>query len=435
MSDLVASQSRKHRQPGAGLPEEVLRRVFTAVRNGEAGVKDTLSLMVVCRRFSASKFTHLTSNSMLMVVQALAEDVLLCSVAITSLEQLQNFELRLRKPTLPYRSPVTSSGSMVRSLDIDGFVDEIPWDTFTVEADKLAELMDWTASVTSVIVLLPLLQHFALRQFHASRGHIACLRSVTQGQLTSLDIALCFDYKLSSGVMLSINSLQCLKHLKLTLPNTDLNGSASFPSSEATLIIPSVITFDFKGPNVSPDSCYAWISRCRFNVSCTLLLDLRQTWDEEDIPLLFPFFDAHHFRSVTLHTDYKVLEALASRLTQVDCLHLPDAESAYALLSFAGRMPNHLTVNACNHGMQISEDFWEFLELIPSHFVGKRTTTTLCVTISGDNHTSRPFLWSDGATVNYAAFIGQLLTEAARLYKEGVIIEDGDGRDIKHIID
>jgi hypothetical protein len=435
MFDLVASQSRKHRQPGAGLPEDVLRRVFTAVRNGEAGVKNTLSLMVVYRRFAVSKFTHLMSKSMLMVVQTLAEDVLLCSVAITSLEQLQSFELRLRKPTLPYRSTIVQSGCMVRSLEIAGFVNKLSHAPWEVSADKLAELVDWTASVTSVTALLPLLQHFALRQFHASRGHIACLRSVTQGQLTSLDISLCFDYNLSSGVMISINSLECLKHLKLTLPNTGLNGSASFPSSEAALIISSVITFDFRGPEIPPESCYAWISQCRFNVSCALLLDLRQTWDEEDIALLFTFFDAHHFRSVTLHTDDKVLEALASRLAQVNCLHLPDEGSAYALLSFAGRMPKHLIVNACNHGMQISEDFWEFLQLIPSHLIRGRTTTTLCVTISGDNHTSRPFLWSDGATANYAAFIGRLLTEAVRLYKEGVIIEDGDGRDIKHIID
>jgi hypothetical protein len=100
-------------------------------------------------------------------------------------------------------------------------------------------------------------------------------------------------------------------------------------------------------------------------------------------------------------------------------------------------MLKHLTVNACHYDMQISDSFWEFLQLIPIQVSRGHTTTTLCVNIDGDGYkrTGRPFLGSDGATKKYRAFIGRLLTEAARLYKEGVIIEDGDGRDIKHIID
>jgi hypothetical protein len=372
-----------------------------------------------------------------MVVQTLAEDVLLHSVAIKSLEQLQNFELRLRKSTLPYRSPVTSSGCMIRSLDIDGFVDEIAWDTSTIADDKLAELMNWIDSVTSVICVLPLLRHFSLHELYATRGHIICLRLATQGQLTSLDITLWFDYNLSSGVFQCINSLERLKHLKLTIED---NASQDFPSSETALNIPSVITFELSSENISVSSYFEWISRCRFNVCCSVSFDIYSPLDTNIIPLLFPFFDAHQPRSVTLTTAVEVIEALAPRLSKVERLHLPFSgpESAYAFLTSAGRMPKHLTVdvNVCNYnGLQISKSFWKFLQLIPSRVSREHTTTKLCITITGADDTSRPFLWSDGATAKYGAFIGRLLTEAARIYEEGVIIEDGDGRDIKHIID
>jgi hypothetical protein len=369
-----------------------------------------------------------------MVVQTVAEDVLLHSVTITSLEQLQNFELRLRKPTLPYRSPVTSSGSMVRSLDIDGFVDEIPWDTPTVEADKLAELMDWVDSVTSVIGVLPLLRHFALHGLYATRSHIMCLRLATQGQLTSLDIKLCFDWNLSSGVLQSMNSLARLERLKITIEDSRYVDYEIFPSSEAALIIPTVITFDLTSDNFD-GPYYAWIGCCRFNVSCSILLNIFEPWDADDTPLLFPFFDAHQSRSVNLRTADSVVAALASRLVKVDRLALILDNAPYALLTSAGRMPKHLTVNACTHDRQISEKFWEFLQLIPSQVSGGHTATTLSVNIDGDGYkrAGRPFLWSDGATKKYRAFIGRLLTEAARLYKEGVIIQDGDGRDIELI--
>jgi hypothetical protein len=206
MSASIVDQSRKHRKRGTELPEEVLRRVFTAVCDGVGGEDDILSLMMVCRHFAVSVFTLLTSRAVLMVVQTLAEDVLLHSVVITSLAQLQDFEARLRKPTLPYRSPVISSGLIVRSLEIHQFDDDL-LHTLTLSAEARAKLMDWNTSVTSVIALLPLLQHFALCKFYATRGHITCLRAATQGHLTSLDITLWFDYNLSSGVFQSINSL------------------------------------------------------------------------------------------------------------------------------------------------------------------------------------------------------------------------------------
>jgi hypothetical protein len=58
MSALIVRKSRKRRKRGAELPEEVLRRVFTAGRNRDAGTKDLLSLMAVCRRFAVSTTTR-----------------------------------------------------------------------------------------------------------------------------------------------------------------------------------------------------------------------------------------------------------------------------------------------------------------------------------------------------------------------------------------
>jgi hypothetical protein len=226
-----------------------------------------------------------------------------------------------------------------------------------------------------------------------------------------------------------------LKRLNITIKDS---ASDDFPSSETALNIPSVITFELSSGNVSVSSYFEWIGRCRFHASCSVSLDIFSPSDTNITPLLFPFFDAHQPRSVTLTTAADVVEALASRLSKVERLHLPfkGSESAYAFLTSAGRMPKYLTVDACDHGMHISKSFWKFLQLIPSRVSREHTTTTtLCVTITGADHTSRPFLWSDGATTKYGAFIGKLLTEAARIYGEGVIIEDGDGRDIKHIID
>jgi hypothetical protein len=59
MSASAVRKSRKRRERGAELPEEVLRRVFTDVRNRDAGTKDLLSLMVVCRRFAVSTLIRL----------------------------------------------------------------------------------------------------------------------------------------------------------------------------------------------------------------------------------------------------------------------------------------------------------------------------------------------------------------------------------------
>jgi hypothetical protein len=421
-----------------GLPEEVLERIFTEVRSYTNGIKTLLSLMVSCREFSVSSRVCLHVCLSSTTTQAVAERVMLRSVTVSSIAQLQSLERKLLAPSLQQR-PDIRSGDLVRALVIHGDENALPDDPNANEfATKLEALTHWTTSIISTLAALPMLKRATLTNMHTTRGHLYCLRLATQGWLTSLDITASFEQGQSAGVFAAINRFPRLEELRINLYRSEWPSSADMSQLEPPLQLSKVMFFDLTGPSRATTAFCDWVGRCRFHPNSKARLGYIFPDQVADTRRLGDFFDGHNFSSIDLDTDKHVLAALASCLVSIERVRLIGASSPIVLLHGPKRLPSHLIIDTQEGAGQTKDeaesDMWSFLSALPSG-IEQEGRIVIQVDIGEYWGPTRLFLWSDGGNIERRAFIGQMVTEAARLYKHDIIIQDGEGRDIKHIVD
>jgi hypothetical protein len=421
-----------------GLPEEVLERIFTEVRSYTNGIKTLLSLMVSCREFSVSSRVCLHVCLGSTTTQAVAERVMLRLVTVSSIAQLQSLESKLLTPSRQQR-PGVRSGDLVRALVIHGDENALPDDPNADDfVTKLEALTHWTTSIISTLAALPMLKRATLRNMFTTRGHLHCLRLATQGWLTSLDIAVSLEQGQSAGVCVAINRLPRLEKLRINLDRSEWPSSKNMSQLESPLQLSKVMFFDLSGPSCATKAFCDWVGRCRFHPNCNVRFEYIYTDQPADTLRLGDFFDAHRLSSIELDTDKHVLTALASRLVSIECVRLIGANAPIELLRGPKRLPSHLIIDTQDEAGQTKDegerDMWNFLSALPSG-IEQEGRIIIQVDIGEYRDPTRLFLWSDGGNIERRAFIGQMVTEAARLYKHDIILQDGEGRDIKHIVD
>jgi hypothetical protein len=423
-----------------GLPEEVLERIFTEVRSYTNGIKTLLGLMVSCREFSVSSRVCLHVCLGSTTTQAVAERVMLRSVTVSSIAQLQSFERKLLAPSLQHR-PDVRSGDLVRALVIHGNENALPDDPNANDfATKLEALTHWTTSIISTLAAVPMLKQAALHDMHTTRGHLSCLRLATQGRLTSLDITLSFTQGRSAGACAAINHFPQLEELRINLHGTAWRKSANASELESPLLLSNVKFFDVQGPSHSTGSFCDWVGHCRFHSSCSLRFNIMNPSHLSDTLRLCSFFDAHQFSTIELDVGNVVLQTLATRIASFKHVRLVGSNLPFELLRGPKCLPSHLIVDTQPDFAQTKDegesDMWSFLSALPSG-IEQEGRIIIQVDISEYQDPTCLFLWSDGGNIDirHRAFIGQMVTEAARLYKHDIIIQDGEGRDIKHIVD
>jgi hypothetical protein len=418
------------------LPDEVLERVFTEIRDhdNDADTKTLLSLMLSCRQFAVSSKVRLPMWFDSTTAQAVAEEVILRSVTVSSLLQMQNLETKLLKLT-SYRRPRVRAGDLVRALTIFGNDHGLPDDP---TANGWALKLKISTYMIFILAALPMLKSASLQNSPATRGHISHLRLANQGRLRSLDITFSFDQGQSTGVCAAINHLSHLEELKIRINPSEWFYIAYMFEPETPLQLSNVRYFDLTGPCESTDVFCDWLGRCRFHSSCSVLLWLMDPSQLSDMLRLGDFFDAHQFSAIELDVEDDVVQALATRLVSINHVRLVGAALPIQLLQTAERLPRHLVVDRTGVGDQTEAEaesmLWEFFSALPSS-LKQEHKTVIQVDIAEYRQPDRLFLWADGAKMCSTAFIGQMVMEAVRLYKHGIIIQDGEGCDVKHMLD
>jgi hypothetical protein len=300
----------------------------------------------------------------------------------------------------------------------------------------------WTGSLIDILIASPFLQFFALDVVPMTLAVIECLAPQSPGCLTSLKFRVNFDRERPDGVIAHVNQLQALEHLDITFDesiNHELDVEI-FEGLEA-LTLPGVRRFawhsDFMG---EADADY--LARCRVHPACSIFIE-RFEYESDVSTNLAPFFAAHSFTSAALHLTEDTLAGLASAIVAIDLVKLLFGPPPKELLQ-CGRLPAQLKINIeLDNDEDEEEDdteyrldrFWNFLSAIPPLSARGSRVTELSIIIRARlnnpfNYTGREFRWSDITNERYADFIEQLATEATRLYKEGLVIVDGTGRNV-----
>jgi hypothetical protein len=351
---------------------------------------------------------------------------MLHSVILKSLAQLRAFERKVARRFVPTTNPNVESGRLVRVLSIEANHD-------LNEDDE----MEWLKAIVSILAVLPLLRGFTLTRISVPRWSLVSIPPPPTGHLTSLAIEIGRD----PSVLSHINQLKTLQSLSIDYwyyqDSVPVLDTLMFVEA---LILPAVTEARMEASDYNANIAFVpYIARCRFHPLCRVCLDLCEAQQDQS-DMLAQFFDAHTFNHITLLLDWQMLVALAEKIVTVETVQLP-WDSTPPEIFMQNRLPAHLCVTVHIDGDVEDPDvnidhFWQCLRSIQPLARRDSRLTTLSIWTSLDylNPTeARKFLWSDGLREDYAAFIGGLTVEAARLYKEGVIIVDGNGRNITQL--
>jgi hypothetical protein len=285
--------------------------------------------------------------------------------------------------------------------------------------------------------VLPLLRGFTLTRISVPRWSLVSIPPPPTGHLTTLAICVGPD----PSVLSHINQLKTLQSISIEYSyyKNDFTIVNTLVTTDAlTLLTVTEARLYASGCNAN-DALVPYVARCRFHPLCRVCLDLCDA-DEDLSDMLAQFFDVHTLNHVTLLLTNKMLTALAERIVAIETVQLPWDTTPHDVFMHT-RLPSRLavTVNLDAHAEDPDgniEYFWQSLRRIqPLARRDSRLTTLSIWTSLNFLHPTeaRKFLWSDGLHEDYAAFIGGLTVEAARLYKEGVIIVDGNGRNITQL--
>jgi hypothetical protein len=416
------------------LPDELLEKTFDEVRRAKEGSRAVHSMLTVCRRTSVSLAVgFLSSASLIVVAKRIAEQTMLHSVQIETLQQLELFACKVARRPMTYDSPAGQPGRHVRNFCILGGPLRVWCD------DKLQDLMPWTDSITSVLTLLPLLRCFTLDAVFMTRNIIA---SLITDHLKSLTFQISFDYDVSVDVLRQVGQLKNLEHLHITFDCCGDNDAVDeiFKTLDA-LVLPNVKQFAWSSEWIG-DAETDYVASCRFHEACSVFLSMDYDRQPDLSTTLAPFFAAHPFASVTLDASHNVIAYLASQLVAVDdvklTLDIPPSE-----LLEQGRLPSRLKITVHLEDEEENaednlENFWEFLREIPAFSErGSRVTELSILTevnlVEPFKTLGREFRWSGETEPKYSRFVKQLIPEATRLYKEGVVIVDEKGQNVMQL--
>jgi hypothetical protein len=358
---------------------------------------------------------------------------MLTDVEIESVDQLFAFEDKVqRSPFLSPGSPVIC-GRLVQHLKIAGYRG--------IAGNSLAHAEDftqWTFSVVAVIVACPFLQSFTLFALPVTRASTACL-VLASDHLTKISISVNFERFYSDGVFRHIQRLRGLVELHITFITFDAGGVLE---AHSLLHMPKLKVLAWVIQSMNEPACDAilrYLSRCRFPSVVEVHLAVMSAFPQLAL-LLLPFLHAHIMQSLSLVCTDPFIAKIVPQLTRIEELHLPFSSPPLSLLE-SEQLPSYLTVY-CDPNKRNTDTtrFWDGLKRIPSRTArgGKISRLYILTDQDFDNpdmRYGRRFEWTDGAHTIYSAFIGRLMTEAIRLYREGVIIVDGQGRDITELVE
>jgi hypothetical protein len=349
---------------------------------------------------------------------------MLHSVTLKSFAQLQTFERKVARRFVPPANPNVESGRLVRVLSIEA--------SQRLEED---DEMEWLKVIVSILAVLPLLRSFTLARIDILRWTLASVPPPPIGHLTTLAIWIGTD----PSVLSHINQLITLRSLSIDYSYPHAAAVSPLKTMEA-LILPAVTEATMYASDYnSNDGFVPYLARCRFHPLCRVCLDLCDA-DAGLSGFLSQFFDAHTFNHITLLLDRQMLIALAEKIVAIETVQLPWDSTPHDIF-MQNRLPAHLSVTV-NLDTDVEDPegninhLWQCLRRIQplARRNARLTTLSIWTSLNYIHPTeARKFLWSDGLREDYAAFIGGLTVEAARLYKEGVIIVDGNGRNITQL--
>jgi hypothetical protein len=416
------------------LPDELLEKTFDEVRRAKEGSRAIHSMLTVCRRTSVSlAVASLSSASLIVMVKRTAEKTMLYSVQIKTLQQLELFACKIACRPMTYDSPAGGPGRHVRDFCVLGE----PRIVFQV---KPLDLTPWTDPITSLLTALPLLRCFRLDAVFMTRDVIL---SLITGHLKSLTLQITFDHDISVDVLRHVGQLKSLEHLHITYDGCvdDEGVDETFTNFDA-LVLPNVKQFAWSSDFIG-DAEADYVGSCRFHEACNVFLSLEYDCDDDLSTILAPFFAAHSLASVTLNTSDNIIAYLASQLVAVDDVKLTLVVPPLELLE-QGRLPSRLKIvidlffDIHDGDEQDDPHFWEFLRAMPSFSErGSRVTELSILTevnLAAPFKTlGREFRWSGETEPRYSRFVKQLIPEATRLYKEGVVIVDEKGQKVMQL--
>jgi hypothetical protein len=350
-------------------------------------------------------------------------------VAFSSLTCLEKFECKVARRFAPLGVPGANPGRLVRVLNIK------------VMYGNVARLeTEWATPIVSVLVALPWLKDFTLEGTGTPRWCLVAIPPPPIGVLVALTIYVGSDVT----VLSHINQLKTLQRLSIHYVSREEDTTSVMRKMSAAeaLTLPEVIDVHLFASRYLPSEAFMhYVTRCRFHSTSRVELQFPEVGAALS-GRLSEFLDAHEFDDITLQLSGDLIFALAPRILAIETVRLHWDTPMLELFQHH-YLPSNLTVTVyLNEENEMIEDemdyFWRCLQQIQPFARRGSRNTTLSILTELDNQDPlgyRHFLWSDGLDEQYAAFIGRLIAKAARLYKEGVMIVDGEGRNIRQLAD
>jgi hypothetical protein len=327
-------------------------------------------------------------------------------------------------------------GRRVRHLEISGY-DEGPSNSLT----HVEEGIQWTYSIVAILVACPLLQLFVLIDLPITRACTACL-VLASDHLVTLSIDVNFGQLRSHGIFEHIQQLRGLEVLNIVFCTFDADLVPGVLDAQHGLHMPNLSTLTCIIRDMEAPACEVilrYLSRCQFPSADEVHLDIVNAFPQQ-APLITPFLNAHRMQSLSLLCSEPFMARIVPQLARIEELHLPLTAPPIALLE-SEQLPSQMTLYVDPTGNDAdTARFWDGLKRIPSLTARGGNSLSLYILTKQDLNNraigyGRYFEWTDGGDVGHSAFIGRLVTEAIRLYREDVIILDGQWRDITELVE
>jgi hypothetical protein len=287
------------------------------------------------------------------------------------------------------------------------------------DPDFLPSEIDWAPgeaaeTIVCVIMELPRLQSYTLRQWDTSEADLLCM-SKTTSDLMHLDIYFDSDY---SGVFPIINRFPHLCWLSLNIAGSQWDHHPEQPITLETL------TYVSWTSDSDQDSMVLLLSRCRFSKQCRLKVDV-PALNPGQARVLHPFFAYHDIKELEINMKIPTLCKLATQI------------SAISRIVFGGMIPPHTlfytmplpeSITIYNLHQADHETLWTLLRSLGAANIPPERRTTL--TLYQSDEPDLDWLDLDSPV---PMFVGRLLPLAVALYRRGIVVVDKHGRDVSSL--
>jgi hypothetical protein len=287
------------------------------------------------------------------------------------------------------------------------------------EPNFLPSEIDWAPgeaaeTLVCVIMELPRLQSFTLRQWDTRQADLLCMLKTTS-DLTYLDIY--FESE-DSGIFPIINRFPHLCRLSLSIVGSQWNHSPEQPITLKTL------TYVSWTSDSDQDSMVLLLSRCRFSKECRLKVDV-PALNPGQARVLHPFFAYHDIKELEINMKIPTLCKLATQISAIPRIVFGGMIPPHTLFS-ATLLPESITIYDLHQADH--ETLWTLL-----HRLGASTTPL-------ERRTTLNLLQSDEPDLDWleldsrvAMFVGRLLPLAVALHRRGIVVVDKHGRDVSSL--